>query len=241
MGAQTSDIQRILEDNGLCDFSLCTTSRGLASLLNEPDVMQYLGTSVGQLISNLTILAAVEFGLVRISYGPQGLRVPLPVVIERQDVWLSITKYDTTDTKPCKTGERIINGQIFAYDLFLFGGDWQKYETVVSPGASLEQGLDQLATKLTSALHPKIHTLAEYLTSGMWWEFQQLVWRLRLLVMREAHTSVSKESEMIDAVVNFRNNWPPPPRRSGGGFTPPRGGGFTPFRGTPSTPTRQVV
>lgn len=237
MTPQSSGIQSILETTHLCDFSNCINAPDLNSLLTAPDATQYLGTNIGLLISDLTVLAALEFALVRVSYGPRRTIVSLPMVLAPNDVWLGITKYDTTDTKPCETAARIINGQIFPVDLFLFTGDLQKYEKLVASGTPLELGLEQLRSGLPNVLQPRIKTLARYLTRGMWWDFQQLVWKLRLLIMREAHTGVSKESAIRDAIRDFRNDWLPP-SNFGGGSSP---SGYTPSGGdAPPEPLTNV-
>jgi hypothetical protein len=205
------NISRILQDESLCDFARCTDSRSLSSFLAEYEVREYLQTPTGRLIHDLSALAAVEFALIRLVSRLETFSViTLPVPITPQDAFLAITKYDTTDTKPCKTAERIIEGDISAHDIFLFTGDWQKYLLMVDSETPLDVGLEEFPEKLNQFVQPAAQELIGHLKYGMWAKFQQLVWKLRLIVMTEAKGQDSKEDYIREAIAKFRDRWGPP-------------------------------
>jgi hypothetical protein len=205
------NIRRILQDESLCDFARCNDSRSLSSFLAEYEVREYLRTPIGRLIYDLSALAAVEFALIRLASRIETFsRITLPIRIAPQDAFLAMTKYDTTDTKPCKTAERIIEGDISAHDLFLFTGDWQKYLLMVGIDTPLDVGLAEFPEKLSQLVQPAAKQLIGHLKYGMWAEFQHLIWKLRLIVMTEARDKASRESDIREAIANFRDRWGPP-------------------------------
>lgn len=207
--AQHKNMSTILEQEHLCSFNAIDNAGDLIPLMSEPEVKQYLNDRVGRLVFDLTVLAAVEFGLIRLVSASEVKieRVDLPLAVLAQDARLAIAKYDTTDTKPCKTAQRILAGDIYPVDIFLFTGDLQKY-LLFGDGhyASLEEGVKHFSTDLASHLNRSGDVVSD-LISGMWAEFQQTVWRVRLLVMFEARQGVSKEYEIRKALSGFRDKW----------------------------------
>lgn len=212
MAPQRTTLPVILSEERLCVFDAVGQSEDFTSFLSRRDVNDYLETPLGAIVLELTALAAVEFALVRLVYmteQPMG-NVPLPLPISPQDARLALVRYDTTDTKPCETAERILAGNIRPQDLFLFTGDLQKYQILAEPDyESLEEGLESLPSLVAARLNISATLLAKDLLEGMWAEFQQLVWRLRLLVMLEVKEDISKEDKIKKAIRSFRGRWDP--------------------------------
>lgn len=212
MPLQRERIDIIMQQEQVCGFNDAASAVDLTLFMNEREVKEYLHNRLGRLVYDLTALAAVEFGLIRLVSSSDNKieRVDLPLDVLPQDVRLAIAKYDTTDTKPCRTAERILAGDIYPQDIFLFTGDLQKYSVLVEEHHdSLEEGLDHFSTRLEEHLNRSAN-LVSYLISGMWADFQQVVWRLRLLVMMEAKERVSREDGIREVLRDFRNKWYPP-------------------------------
>jgi hypothetical protein len=211
MNHQHPNMAATLTQERLCDFSEVTQAAPFTSFLGRQQVKEYIDKQPGSLTFDLTVLAAVEFGLVRLaSHSDEKIsRVVLPTPILPQDARLAIAKYDTTDTKPCETARRIIQGNIQPRDMFLFTGDLQKYLGLARPQYnSLDEGLAALPELLSERLNESAE-LIDDLLAGMWAEYQQLVWKLRLLVMLEAKDNTSREDDINESIRHFRTKWEP--------------------------------
>lgn len=209
MPPQNHSIPLLLWQEKVCDFNALANVTDLNQFLDRPSVSEYLREPAGFLTFNLTNLAAVEFALIRAVGSSEGLveRVPLPTQVLPQDLRLALAKYDTTHTKPCKTAKRIIEGYFHPSDIFLFTGDLQKFRTLAEPKyESLAEGLEALPGLLADNNNESAELIPDLL-GGMWAEYQQLVWGLRLHVMNEATSGESHEDQMRRVIRDFRERW----------------------------------